>query len=198
MFTGIITDIGTIKAINGSELEIACHYQAHTIDIGASIACDGCCLTVTRREAAGKEGCHFFVDVSQETFSRTTLKDWQPESKINLERALKMGDEFGGHIVTGHVDGVATIKTRFEDGNSTRYQLMCPDELKRFIAPKGSVTLGGVSLTVNEVKDRLFGVNIIPHTCKNTCWQYLGEGDALNIEVDLLARYALRASEAGG
>ncbi len=195
MFTGIITDIGTLVARKGGEFEIACHYQAETIELGASIACDGCCLTVTGLKEISEQGCHFLVDVSNETLNVTTLNDWRQNDKINLERALKMGDEFGGHIVSGHVDGVATVVEMEKDGSSTRVKLSCPDHLKVFIAPKGSITLGGVSLTVNDVEDNTFAINIIPHTTAMTCWQFLNKGDKVNLEVDLLARYALRASQ---
>lgn len=198
MFTGIITDIGTLVAVKGGVFEIACHYKKESIALGASIACDGCCLTVTELIASSDQGCHFLVDVSNETKSVTTLKDWHEGRKINLERALKMGDEFGGHIVSGHVDGLATITDIKADGASTRFKMQAPEGLKQFIAPKGSVCLNGVSLTVNEVEDTSFGVNIIPHTLQQTCWQYMNVGDNLNLEVDLLARYAVRASQALG
>ena len=195
MFTGIITDIGSIISIDEGRFEIACHYEASSIELGASIACDGCCLTVTSVGSESDQGCHFTVDVSPETLNVTTLSRWQVGQKINLERALKMGDEFGGHIVSGHVDGIATITAQQNEGNSIRFTLDCPDDLKIYIAQKGSVTLGGVSLTVNEVQDNSFNVNIIPHTLSHTCWQYSQVGTPLNIEVDLLARYALRASQ---
>lgn len=198
MFTGIITDIGSIVSINEGRFEIACHYEAASIDLGASIACDGCCLTVTSVTPVSDEECTFTVDVSPETLNVTTLSQWQAGQKINLERALKMGDEFGGHIVSGHVDGIASISGQQDEGNSIRFTLDCPDELKIYIAQKGSVTLGGVSLTVNEVQDSCFNVNIIPHTLSHTCWQYAHVGTSLNIEVDLLARYALRASQVMG
>ncbi len=197
MFTGIITDIGTITACKAGRFTIGCHYEAQTIDLGASIACDGCCLTVIETKQTSQSACEFTVDVSQETLNVTTLSTWQPGQKINLERALKMGDEFGGHIVSGHVDGCATITQKEPIENSTRYELKCPTDLKVFIAPKGSVTLGGVSLTVNQVKDDHFSVMIIPHTLSQTCWQFAGIGSKLNLEVDLLARYALRASQCG-
>jgi len=197
MFTGIITDIGTIKSGSEGRFTIACHSRAETIDLGASIACDGCCLTVIETKQTGPNACEFSVDVSQETLNVTTLSSWQEGQKINLERALKMGDEFGGHIVSGHVDGVATITQKEPVENSTFYELECPQDLKMFIAPKGSVTLAGVSLTVNQVKDNRFSVMIIPHTTSHTCWQFAGIGSKLNLEVDLLARYALRASQCG-
>lgn len=195
MFTGIITDIGTVRAIEGGQFEIACQYDPLSISLGASIACDGCCLTVTKIETNDAEGCSFSVDVSTETLEVTTLSDWRVGDQINLERALKMGDELGGHMVSGHVDGVCVIEALTVVGNSTRYLIQCPDDLKQFIAPKGSVTLGGVSLTVNQVEDKIFSVNIIPHTLSQTVWQNVILGTKLNLEVDLLARYALRARQ---
>lgn len=195
MFTGIITDIGTLKSRKGNQFEIACNYDASTIDIGASIACDGVCLTVTARQQSSPASASFLVDVSKETLDLTTISDWREGHKINLERALKMGDEFGGHIVTGHIDGVAEIK-RIEKGEAVHsVQLAVPEKLKIYIAKKGSVTLNGVSLTVNDVDDCQFEVNIIPHTHDVTTWRECEEGTLMNIEVDILARYALRASE---
>lgn len=195
MFTGIITDIGTVTAIEGGQYEIACHYQAETIDLGASIACDGCCLTVTSRHAFAVDETRFTVDVSPETLSVTTLSNWQKGQKINLERALKMGDEFGGHIVSGHVDGVATINAKQQVENATIFRISAPEQLAIFIAEKGSITLNGVSLTVNRVEGSEFEVSIIPHTKLATTFQFAEPGTRLNIEVDLLARYALRASQ---
>ena len=198
MFTGIITDTGTLVSRNAGQFEIACHYDIETIDLGASISCDGCCLTVTNLVKAENGETIFSVDVSPETLNLTTLDQWQVGQKINLERALKMGDEFGGHIVSGHVDGVAEILSKKADGNSNRFVLRVPEDLKIFIAPKGSVTLNGVSLTVNEVKDDEFGVAIIPHTFEETTWHQCNEGANMNIEVDVLARYALRANQVQG
>lgn len=198
MFTGIITDTGTLVSRNAGQFEIACHYDIETIDLGASISCDGCCLTVTNLVKAENGETIFSVDVSPETLNLTTLDQWQVGQKINLERALKMGDEFGGHIVSGHVDGVAEILSKKADGNSHRFVLRVPEDLKIFIAPKGSVTLNGVSLTVNEVKDDEFGVAIIPHTFEETTWHQCNEGTNMNIEVDVLARYALRANQVQG
>ncbi len=215
MFTGIITDIGTITALAAGSAEIACHYDHAGIALGASIACDGCCLTVTTcttltaskaekeatattvEDAATAEAgpTRFTVDISPETKRVTTLDNWHIGQKINLERALKMGDEFGGHIVSGHVDGIATILAVEPEGNSIRYRLAAPAALGKFIAPKGSVTLNGVSLTVNEVSGDNFTVTIIPHTAAETNWQFAKAGSRLNLEVDLLARYALRAAE---
>jgi riboflavin synthase len=176
-------------------MEIACHYDVETITLGASIACDGCCLTVIECHSLGHEGTRFQVDVSPETRRVTTLGDWQKDQKINLERALKMGDEFGGHIVSGHVDGVARIKDMQSEENAVIYTITAPDELAKFIAEKGSVTLNGVSLTVNKVNGADFTVSIIPHTRLVTTWQFAKPGTKMNIEVDVLARYAVRATE---
>ena len=198
MFTGIITDIGTLNKKSDHRLEIECHYEASSIDIGASIACDGCCLTVVERHETAPGQSEFAVEVSNETLNLTTICSWFTGQKINLERALKMGDEFGGHMVTGHIDGTATIKHIEETGSSHNVTLSVADELTRFIAKKGSVTLNGVSLTVNEAKRAEFGVTIIPHTLKATTWKDCKIGSVLNIEVDLLARYALRAAEIDG
>ncbi|GJM02745.1 MAG: riboflavin synthase subunit alpha [Rhodomicrobium sp.] len=195
MFTGIITDVGTITAIDGGRLEIACHYKEESIELGASIACDGCCLTVIECHSLGAEETRFQVDVSPETKRVTTVGDWQKDQKINLERALKMGDEFGGHIVSGHVDGVAPIIAMETADNAIVYTIKAPDELARFIAEKGSITLNGTSLTVNQVNGAEFTVSIIPHTRLVTTWQFARVGTKMNIEVDLLARYAVRARE---
>ncbi len=197
MFTGIVTDIGEIAEAQGGVFRIACSYDAATIAIGASIACDGCCLTVTRLEAAaaGARECVFTVDVSNETLSRTTLGSWGPGRRVNLERSLKIGDELGGHIVTGHIDGVAEIVAITADGGSQRFEIACPEDLAKFVASKGSVALDGTSLTVNEVAANRFGVNIIPHTLEVTTWGQKRAGDRLNMEVDLMARYAARLTE---
>lgn len=194
MFTGIITDIGKLVEKDGGRMTIACGYDPKTIAIGASIACDGCCLTVTHLEADG-QGCLFNVDVSNETLAHTTLGAWAVDKPVNLERALALGEEVGGHIVTGHVDAVARIVGRRPDGDSVRFQVDCPSELAHLIAPKGSVALDGVSLTVNEVEDARFGVNIIPHTLSQTGWGTKQEGDRVNLEVDLLARYVARMQD---
>lgn len=195
MFTGIITDIGEIREAHGGVFRIACHYEAASIAIGASIACDGCCLTVTDVVADGPAASLFAVDVSNETLSRTTLGQWEAGRRINLERSLKIGDELGGHLVTGHIDGVARIRGVTPDGGSKRFDIECPAALARFVAEKGSVALDGASLTVNSVSDRLFSVNIIPHTLQVTTWGQKSAGGALNMEVDLMARYAARLSE---
>jgi riboflavin synthase len=192
MFTGIVSDIGTLLARNGARFRIVSHYDPASLNPGASIACDGCCLTVAGLGADRT----FEVDVSNETASRTTLGSWQDGTRINLERPLALGDELGGHLVTGHVDGVARIVERRPDGESARFVLEAPAELARFIAPKGSVALNGVSLTVNEADGARFGVNIIPYTLANTTWGDLKPGDLLNLEVDLLARYVERIAEA--
>jgi riboflavin synthase len=194
MFTGIITDIGKLVERQGGRMTIACSYDPATIAIGASIACDGCCLTVTRLDPdAG--GCRFDVDVSNETLGHTTLGDWSKGRPVNLERAMALGDELGGHIVTGHVDAVAEIVARRPDGDSIRFQIDCPGDLAHLVAPKGSVALDGVSLTVNEVEGARFGVNIIPHTLSQTGWGTKQEGDHVNLEVDLLARYVARMQD---
>ena len=198
MFTGIITDIGHLISKEDGDMIIACHYAPDSIALGASIACNGCCLTVTKVTPLAEKDCQFHVTVSPETARLTTIKKWQVGENINLERALKLGDEFGGHIVTGHIDGKATIKEKVSEGNSTKFVLEAPENLSTFIAPKGSIALDGVSLTVNEVTKTHFSVMIIPHTLTHTNWQYKTEGEALNIEVDLLARYVLRGQQAKG
>jgi riboflavin synthase len=190
MFTGIVSDIGTVTARDGSRLRISSHYNPAGLVEGASIACDGCCLTVAR--LCEGSGAVLEVDASNETFARTTLYSWQRGTRMNLERPLALGDELGGHLVTGHVDGLALIRQRIPDGDSVRFLLEAPTELTKFIASKGSVALNGVSLTVNEVDGRAFGVNIIPYTLTHTTWGDLVAGDLVNLEVDLLARYVER------
>lgn len=196
MFTGIVTDIGEILAIESSgdtRARIACAYDVAGIDIGASIACDGVCLTVV---ALGTEPRGWFeVDYSAETLDKTNLGAWEPGRRINLERALRLGDELGGHIVSGHVDGLATITEIRSEGDSTRITFRARQDLARFIAPKGSVTLNGTSLTVNEVDGVSFGVNLIPHTQQVTTWADAREGDQVNLEIDTLARYVARLAE---
>jgi len=199
MFTGIITDIGTITELEQRgdlRARIDSGYQAAGIDIGASIACDGVCLTVIARSAS-ENGAWFDVEVSAETVSKTNLADWQEGSRVNLERALKVGDELGGHIVSGHVDGVAKVISITPEGDSTRVGFEAPAELARFIAPKGSVALNGTSLTVNEVEGNSFGINMIPHTRHVTNWGETQVGDLVNLEIDTLARYVARLAEAG-
>jgi riboflavin synthase len=194
MFTGIITDIGELAERAGGRLTIRSSYAAQGIAIGASIACDGACLTATTVTPAGS-GSLFTVDVSNETLSKTTLGDWRPGQRINLERSLKAGDELGGHIVSGHVDGVARIADIRPDGESRRFTVEVPPALARYIASKGSVALDGISLTVNDVDQSRFGINLIPHTLTHTTWGAKKPGDRVNLEIDVLARYVLRAME---
>ena len=199
MFTGIVTEIGEVIAVEPraqglSRLRIAGGYDPDTIDIGASIACSGVCLTVVARGRDGNRAW-FAVDAAAETLRVTTVGGWRPGTRVNLERALKMGDELGGHIVAGHADGVAAVIAREEMTDMARFTLRAPAELARFIAPKGSVALDGVSLTVNEVAGDTFSVLIIPHTLKVTTLGVLEVGHAVNLEVDLMARYAARLME---
>jgi riboflavin synthase len=193
MFTGIVTDMGEIRALERRgdlRARIGTAYDTAAIDMGASIACDGVCLTVVD---LGSDW--FDVDVSAETLSKTNLERWAPGRRVNLERALKVGDELGGHIVSGHVDGVAVVTAISEEGDSTRVTLEAPKPLARFIAPKGSVALNGTSLTVNEVEGCSFGINFIPHTKSVTTWGQVAMGDAVNLEIDTLARYVARLAE---
>ena len=194
MFTGIISDIGEVAACDGGRFEIRCGYAAEGIAIGASIACDGACLTATEVDQSGA-GSTFAVDVSNETMAKTTLGDWQPGRRINLERALKAGDELGGHIVAGHVDGVGRIVEIHADGQSRRFTVEAPPELAPYIASKGSITLDGISLTVNDVQETSFGINIIPHTLTHTTLGAKKPGDRVNLEVDVFARYVARLME---
>ncbi len=194
MFTGIITDLGEVIERKGGVFTIRSHYDPATITLGASIAHDGCCLTVTSLTPE-PSGCRYTLDVSNETLSKTTLGDWQPGRALNLERALKAGDELGGHIVSGHVDGVARIVEIKNDGDSRRFTFEVPGDLARFMAPKGSVALDGTSLTVNEVESNRFGVNLIPHTLTHTSWGRKTAGDRINLEIDPLARYVARLLE---
>ncbi len=190
MFTGIITDIGTIKSIHktgDTRLQIATSYNLDSVDIGASIACSGVCLTVVEKS----DGC-FIVDVSDETISCTTAANWVESTQLNLERALKMGDELGGHLVSGHVDGTAKVISITKVGDSHEIIFVAPDDLKYFIAAKGSVTLDGISLTVNKVDDNHFTINVIPHTWQHTTFNLLKVGSAVNLEIDMLARYVAR------
>jgi riboflavin synthase len=196
MFTGIITDIGQIRHVEkrgDTHLVIATHYDAGTIDIGASVACSGVCLTVVDKGSAAE---HWFaVTASAETLAKTAIGGWKPGDAVNLERPLRLGDELGGHIVSGHVDGVATIAEMRDEGESRRMIFEAPPELMRFIAPKGSVALDGVSLTVNEVEKKQFGVNLIPHTLAVTTFGRAQVGSKINLEVDLLARYVARLTK---
>jgi len=195
MFTGIITDIGEIVAVQPQgdlrRLRIACSYDHDGVAIGASIACSGTCLTVVATARHGHRTV-FDVDAAAETLARTTVACWAVGARINLERALKIGDELGGHIVTGHVDGVARLVSREDFDGVARLVIEAPHVLARFVAPKGSVALDGVSLTINEVDGDRFGVLIIPHTLAVTTLGTQRPGDLLNIEVDLMARYAAR------
>jgi riboflavin synthase len=198
MFTGIITDVGEVLSVEPhGELRricIACAFLADDIAIGASIACSGPCLTVVA-VSPNAEGATFEVDAAAETLARTNVGSWTRGLRVNLERALKIGDELGGHIVTGHVDGLARALSRDDFDGMARFWLEAPQALSRFIAEKGSVTLDGVSLTVNEVQGDRFSVLIIPHTLSVTTLGRCKSGDALNLEVDLMARYAARLSE---
>jgi riboflavin synthase len=199
MFTGIVTDIGEVVAVEPraqglARLKIACGYDPDTIAIGASIACGGVCLTVVARGRDGNRAW-FAVDAAAETLRVTTVARWKHGTRINLERALKVGDELGGHIVAGHADGLAAVVAREDLTDMARMTLHAPAELARFIAPKGSVALDGVALTVNEVAGGKFSVLIIPHTLEVTTLGLLGAGDEVNLEVDLMARYAARLIE---
>lgn len=193
MFTGIITDIGQVKTLTRAgdlRARMGTQYDTRSIDIGASIACDGVCLTVV------DTGTDWFdVDISAETLSKSNIGLWAAGTRVNLERALKVGDELGGHIVSGHVDGMATVESIAHEGDSIRLILNAPQDLARFIATKGSVTLNGASLTVNDVRGCEFGVNLIPHTMQVTTWGDVTEGDQVNLEIDTLARYVARLAE---
>ena len=199
MFTGIVTDIGEVIAVeprgqNLIRFTIACGYAPESIDVGASIACSGVCLTAV---ASGKDRNRgsFAADAAAETLRVTTAGHWRVGRRINLERALKVGDELGGHIVAGHVDGLAVVTAREDKTDMARLTFRAPTDLARFIAPKGSVALDGVSLTVNEVVQDSFSVLIIPHTLAVTTLHALAAGDEVNLEVDLIARYAARLLE---
>ncbi len=196
MFTGLIVDVGRVKAREplekGRRFDIETKIPLAEVAVGASIACAGVCLTVVEKGAGW-----FSADVSAETLDKTTLGDWQPGQRINLERSLRLGDELGGHIVSGHVDGVAEIVERRPDGEAIRFKIRPPQALARFIAAKGSVALDGVSLTVNEVDDTTFGVCIIPHTADATTFGQSSRGDRVNLEIDMLARYVSRLLEKG-
>lgn len=198
MFTGIVTDIGEVisvipRADNLHRLKIACRYPRASINDGASIACSGVCLTVV--ESGEDERTWFAVDAAAETLALTTVGKWKTGSRVNLERSLKMGDELGGHLVAGHVDGVAQVVTREDMTDMAKIALRAPTSLMRFIAPKGSITLDGVSLTVNAVEGDTFSVLIIPHTLQVTSFGTLRTGDEVNLEIDTMARYAARLAE---
>ncbi len=211
MFTGLISGVGTIRDVTpiggGKDARFTIEVPMDNADwsaignakLGASIACSGCCLTVIERG-----GDYFVVEVSGETLAHTTLGSWRPGSLINLETSLRLGDELGGHLVSGHVDGVAQVVSAVPENGSTRWRFRVPPSLAAYIAPKGSIAVNGVSLTVNEVQDRLegqnateFGVNIIPHTAAHTNFSGLGVGDFVNIEIDTLARYVARLQSFG-
>jgi riboflavin synthase len=198
MFTGIVTDMGEILELEQRgdlRARIGTRYDISGIDIGASIACSGVCLTVV---ALGANPMSWFdVEISAETVSLTNVAGWTIGQRINLERALKVGDELGGHIVSGHVDGVADLIEMHNEGDSTRMTFQAPDHLAKFIAPKGSVALNGTSLTVNEVNGATFGINVIPHTKEVTTWGAAKVGDKINLEVDTMARYVARLQEWG-
>ena len=201
MFTGIITDLGQVRQVErrgDTRFVLETAYDTSDIAIGASIACSGACLTVVE-----KAGGWFAVEVSAETLACTTLGDWGPGTAVNLERALKLGDELDGHLVSGHVDGVAEVLECALEGDSQRFTLRAPAALAGFIAAKGSVALDGVSLTVNQVEDEAggavrFGVNIIAHTARQTSFGRLAPGARVNLEIDLLARYLQRLTERAG
>ena len=194
MFTGIVTDVGRVRRITPTardhRYEIETAFDTATIDLGASISHAGCCLTVTERGPRW-----FAVEVSGETLSKTTLGDWVEGTRINLERAAKLGDELGGHIVSGHVDGLGTVVSITPEGGSHRMEIEAPAPLHRYIAAKGSITVDGVSLTVNAVEGRTFGLNIIPHTWEHTTLGALKVGNSVNLEIDMLARYLARWQE---
>ena len=193
MFTGIITDLGRVRSVSPggvTRIVLETAYDTAAIAMGASIACNGACLSVVDKGPGW-----FAVDASAETLARTTIGSWRSGTPVNLERPLKLGDELGGHLVSGHVDGLAEITERRPDGDSLRFEIRVPATFQRFIAPKGSVALDGVSLTVNEVEGELFGVNIIPVTQRETSFGKLKPGDRVNLEIDMLARYLARLME---
>ena len=198
MFTGIVTDVGEVLGVEkrgDTRFTIATRYAPENIAVGTSIACAGCCLTAIAMGRLQDGRGTFLVEASAETLKVTSLKHWKVGTRINLERALKMGDELGGHIVSGHVDGQGEILSVTPKGDSLRFRFRVPRDIARFIAQKGSVTLDGTSLTVNEVEGEVFGVNIIPHTQAMTTWGTAKPGDTVNIEIDMLARYLARLAE---
>ncbi|MDO8900907.1 MAG: riboflavin synthase [Phenylobacterium sp.] len=194
MFTGIITDVGRVRSVRDTDrdrrFEIETRFDLSSVEIGASIAHAGCCLTLVEKGADW-----FAVEVSGETLDRTTIGAWEPGHPVNLERSARVGDELGGHIVSGHVDGVGEVISVESEGGSHRVKVRVPRPLHRYIAPKGSITVEGVSLTVNEVEDDVFGVNLIPHTWEVTTLGGLKPGSAVNLEIDMLARYLARWRE---
>jgi riboflavin synthase len=199
VFTGIVSAVGTLASAKGRgdlrRLRIGSSYAARSISIGASISINGACLTVVAKGAKGK-GSWFEVEAGAETLARTTAGEWSAGRKLNLERALKAGEELGGHLVTGHIDGVAVVRKREDVENMARLVVRAPSHLARFIAPKGSVALDGISLTVNAVEGADFSVFIIPHTLAATAWKGIAAGAKVNLEVDLIARYLARLAEA--
>ena len=200
MFTGIVSDLGEVAQVMPqgdalSRIEIACGYDPATIALGASIACSGICLTVVDVKKHPK-GCVFAVDAAAETLLLTKAGEWRPGTRLNLERALKLGDELGGHIVSGHVDGLAEVVSCEDLGGQVRFALRAPKNLSRFVAAKGSVALDGVSLTVNEVSGDDFSVLVIPHTLDVTTFGALKAGERVHLEIDVMARYAARLMEA--
>jgi riboflavin synthase len=200
MFTGIITDIGTVASASplpqGLRLRIGTSYDPATIDIGASIACAGVCLTVVALPEQGSNQRWFEVEAWEEALRLTTASGWSSGTRLNLERALKVGDELGGHIVSGHIDGMAEIVARQHEGDAVRFTLQAPRDLARFIASKGSVALDGTSLTVNKVEGTSFDVLLIHHSLSVTTWGDRQAGDRVNLEVDTMARYAARLKQA--
>jgi riboflavin synthase len=193
MFTGIITDRGTVRSVlrtGDSRLEFTTGYDTVSLAIGASVCCSGVCLTVIDKGQGW-----FGVSASQETLSRTTIGSWREGTPVNFERALKVGDELGGHLVWGHVDAVWTIVSAEDVGESRRFTFTCPRELMRLMAPKGSITVDGVSLTINEVVDNRFAINVIPHTLAVTTFGQADVGDQVNLEIDMIARYVARLLE---
>ena len=190
MFTGIITDVGEILSINldSGKIKISSKFDHNDIDIGASICCSGICLTVVEKDKH-KNHSYFCFEVSQETISCSSVKFWKKNTKINLEKSLRFGDEVGGHLVTGHVDCLGEIDSINRSKNSNVFKIKYPKEYKKYVASKGSICLDGISLTINEVFDDFFSVNIIPHTEENTSWSKISKGDSINIEFDVLARY---------
>jgi riboflavin synthase len=194
VFTGIVTDVGRVRRVEaregGRRLEIETAYDTASLDLGASVNHAGCCLTVVERGPGW-----FAVELSNETLGKTTLGGWREGDAVNLERALRMGDELGGHVVSGHVDGTGEVVSVAQDGEAWRVRVRAPAPLHRFVAPKGSIAIDGVSLTVNEVEGEVFGVSLIPHTWRHTTLCRLKPGDRVNLEVDMLARYAARWRE---
>ena len=196
MFTGIITDVGEILSINldSGKIKISSKFDHNDIDIGASISCSGICLTVVEKDKH-KNHSYFCFEVSQETISCSSVKFWKKNTKINLEKSLRFGDEVGGHLVTGHVDCLGEIDSINKSKNSNVFKIKYPKEYKKYVASKGSICLDGISLTINEVFDDFFSVNIIPHTEENTSWSKISKGDSINVEFDVLARYVARQLE---